>query len=332
MSEFARGVRDSIIAVALTLILVLMTSSVPLLSVAGVIVCGVPMAFLAAKHKPQFSVLALLAVAGIFWAFLNSFTGALSMMLMLVIPGAVAGYMLGKKSPFFSAVLGVSVTVCVGWLFIMFILNTSVEGGIAGAVEALRPALQESLTQSLGQMDSLGMNGEVSELAAAVPDAVNMALVVFRLYLPSMIVISAAVLGYSVLRLSGFFVRITGAAEVNMVPFGMMKAPRSMSIAAVICYLISFFASAETAFGAVVANGALVLEFLLAVCGISFIDYQLKKSIRFAALRWLIYFGVFAVLFVTMLFPMVSYGFVIVGMLDAGRDFRRIGMYSDGEL
>ena len=332
MSDFIRGFRDSVIVVVLTVALVLASSFIPAIAIADIFVCGVPAAFLAAKHKMKFTIPALLVIFAVFYCSSLNIISAFDMMLMLVIPGAVAGYMLGEKRNFYSGLLAVCVTVSVGWLLSLYMMNTSIKGGISGMLDAMKPQLESSVMQSFKQAENIGLSPDVKAMASAVPQMVDMALGTIRLFLPAYMVAFSAVVGYAVLRLCGFFVRVTKAAGVSITPFCMMKAPRSMSTVAVLCYIISFFVSADTAFGAVIANAAFVLEFFLAVCGISFIDFLLKKAIRFTALRWLIYAGALMFLSVSMMLPMVSYGFVILGILDAGRNFRRIEEVQDDEF
>ena len=71
------------------------------------------------------------------------------------------------------------------------------------------------------------------------------------------------------------------------------------------------------------ANVVLILYTILGVCGLSFIDYKFKPRVKSAVLRMVIYGAVF--LLGSALVSVISNVLIIIGILDSGRDFRKIG-------
>ena len=95
----------------------------------------------------------------------------------------------------------------------------------------------------------------------------------------------------------------------------------------IIAYLANIFSSKITAFWVVAANVSTILSTILAVCGLSLVDFWLGKVVKQSGLRVLIYVG--ALIAGGMLISLLINGLVILGVLDSGRDFRQLGKNED---
>lgn len=319
-NENTRGIREGAMMVALTVVFMLLNKYVPLFSVVGTFLMGIPMAALAVRNG--FKVIVPAVIAAFLVAVLvdGGVLAAVSTMLLSVIPGAVAGYMLGKKKPFFGALLGTSLAVCFGWIFELLVLELFVGSGIDQIIS-------ETIEQTKAVMSSAiqSVGSAMSEKTGMTPEAFadtlfNTIAYMFRLYIPTMVVLSSLFSGYIVLRLSAFFINRTKLAAVKSVAFSEMKAPRSVSAVAVILYIIYMFTEPMTAVWSVIANMVFILYAVLACCGLSFLDYKLKTKIKAAPLRFLIYGAV--MLFGGFLMGLIFNALIITGILDSGRNFR----------
>lgn len=323
----AKALREGAMMVALTIILVLVVRYIPVFSLVGAFVCGIPMAALAARNGFKVAIPSIAAVFLVSLVVIGDVLSTVSTMFMSVLPGAVAGYMLGRKQPFFITVGATALMVCVGWLFELLILEVFLGDGIENM-------FKNAIEQSKGMLDAmvatLQKNGALASGAEAETLSkylINMVEYTIRLYLPSFIIISSMVTGYITLRFCGFVIKRTKVAEVDVIPFSMIKAPRSMSYVAVFLCLIYVFSSQGSVLWNVLANVVLILYTILGICGLSLIDYKFKNRIKSTVLRMIIYGAVF--LLGSALMSFISNILIIVGILDSSRDFRKIGMAAE---
>lgn len=325
--ENTKALREGAMMVALTVILMLLNKYVPLFSVVGVFACGVPMAVLAARNG--FKVVTP-AVASVFLVAIlidGGILAAISTILMSVLPGAAAGYMLGKKRPFFHTLFAASFTVCVGWIFELLVLELFVGQGID---EMFAEIIQQMRTMMDGAVAALGKlpteNAETNPEAFA-EELLKMLELTMRTYFPSIVVVSSMLSGYIVIRFSSFVIRRTKLAAVEVLPFAHLKAPKSLAVIAVCASLVYMFSDTASTFGMVLANIVFILYAILGVCGLSFVDYKFKTAVKSTPVRFLIYGAV--MLFGGILMGIISNILIIIGILDSGRNFRGLESYDE---
>ncbi len=321
-----KALREGAMMVALTIIFILISVYVPILSFLGTLAAPVPMAAFAARNglKPVWIAVAAVFALTVFVTGGNIFS-AVSTVLMSVIPGAVCGYFQGKRALFFNALIGTTVAVAIGWVFELLVINVFAGSGIdemiAQAGEQFK-AISTSMLQNIpkAQLESLG----VASYEAFANELIETFEYTIKVYFPSFVIISAAITGYMILRISAFVIRRTKIAEVLVVKFSMMKAPRSMSTALLVFYIIHLLVTPGSLIWLVLANIVIILYAILSVCGLSFIDYKFKKKVRSAWVRGAIYFV--ALLMLSTFSSVISTALIIIAVLDSGRDFRNIGV------
>lgn len=320
-----KGFREGAMMVALSAVLLLVVRYMPLITVFVNIICAIPMAVLAMRNSFKVLIPAAIATFVITIIIDGNVISALSMLFMTYLPGVVAGYMMGKREPFFRVLIGTSLSVCVGWIFEIVVLELFMENGIS---DMLSETLKQTETVLLSavekmnpqQLESLGMTPQVF-----VKTALEASGKIFRTMFPSMVIIFSMITGYFIIRASGFIAKRARLAEVETIPFSHLRAPRSMSTVAVLMYFIYLFMSAESRFQPVFGNIVFVLYTIIGICGLSFIDFKLKNKIKSFVVRFLIY-GLVLV-FGGLFMSFITNALIIIGILDAGRDFRRLGSY-----
>lgn len=319
--EKNRGLREGAMMVALTVILVLLTWYVPLFSIVGTFACAVPMACLAARNNLKTVILALVSILIITSLTIGSILSAISILFMSVLPGAVAGYYLGKRSSFFVALFATCIAVCIGWVAEIFIVDMFLaEKGIEGILGDFTAQFSEIIGSITSRIPAEEMNGvDIEKLTTTMVQTMENT---FRLYFPSMVIISSMVIGYIIIMFCAFILKRTKTKDVKIVSFSMLKAPRSMSTVAVIAYLFFILMGAETTFGAVLANAVFVLYTIVGICGLSLLDNKLGKKIKSAVVRIIIYILVF--MFGGMFLSLILNALVIAGILDSAYNFRHI--------
>ena len=318
----SKALREGSMMVALTAVLLLLTRYMPLFSVIGTFVCGIPLAALGARNGFRVLVPAAICVF-VVSIFVNGeiFT-AVTLMLMSVLPGAVCGYMLGRRSGFFKTLFAVCTVVCIGWLFELLTIELMMENGI-----------DEMFTQLMEQTRQM-MEGVVNEISTKAPEIMGIypenftnmffgtMVQVFRLYFPGFVVISSAITGYIIMRISAFVIRRAHICEVEKFPFSHIKAPKSISWVAIICFLLHIFTQNGTQLWGLLSNIVVILYAVLGVCGLSVIDFKFKTKVPSGPLRMLIYITAF--MLGGILLSLATNILIIIGILDSSRDFRHL--------
>ncbi len=318
-TEKSKGLREGAMMVALTVILVLLTWYVPMFSLIGTFACAVPMACLSARCGLRASVPAVVATLVISALFTGSIVSAVSIVLMSVLPGAIAGYFLGRRSPFFVTLFGTCAAVCVGWIAEILLLDVLVaDGGIEKMFAEITGQFSEIMKTVTESMESEGA-AEAEKIIKTLTDAMGYT---FRLYFPSLVIISSMVIGYIIIMLCAFVIKRTKSKDVKVLPFSRLKAPKNMSTVAVIAYICYMLAGNESTFSAVLANVVLVLYAIIGICGLSLLDSKLGKKIKSGIARIIIYAVVF--LFGGLFLSLILNALVIAGILDSAYNFRKI--------
>jgi len=319
-----KALREGAMMVALTAVLILATRFVPFFSIMGTFACGIPLAALAARNGFKVTVPAIIAIFAVTVLITGDVLSALSIILMSVLPGGVAGYTLGKRYSFFTALFATCITVCIGWLAELLVIDLFFAGGIdemlAQSLNGTK-AMMDALLQPMTETGVLGGEVSADEFAAMLMQETEK---LIRLYMPSFVVVMSMTEGYMIMRLCGFVINRAKLATIQIVPFSQIKAPASMCTVAVISYLIYIFSGTSTVFGPVLANLVFILYTIIGICGFSVVDFKLKTHIKSAWARFGIYFAIFIFGGVFMLY--IVLGLVIVGILDSKRDFRNLAL------
>ncbi len=323
--ENTKGLREGAMAVALTAVFAILTRYMPLFSMFGNFVCGIPLAILAARNNFRVVVPAFVVVFVVAILINGNIISALSLILMSCVPGGIAGYMIGRKKTFFITLFSTCLAVCIGWIFELVMLETIIGNGIDemfAEVMTQTKAMMSGIVKVMGE----GMKGEgVISPEKMIDSLLTATEAILRLYFPSFIVISSLITSYIIIRISGFVIKRTNLAGVDMVAFSQIKAPRSMSIASIIFYTIYIFMNSKSTLFPVFANIVFILYAMLGICGLSVVDYKFKKKVKSSVARFAVYTLIF--LFGGVFMGIVSSILIFVGILDAGRDFRQIGNY-----
>lgn len=319
-----KGLREGAMMVALTAVLILATRYVPFFGIIGTFACGIPLAALAARNGFKVTIHAIVAILAVTMLIIGDIVSALSMVLMSVLPGGVAGYMLGQKRSFFTALFATCVTICFGWLLQLLIIELFLTGGID---EMIAQALNGSKAMLDTMMHTVTDSGVLPQGVSADEFAdmlLNETEKIVRLYIPSVVIIISMIEGYMTMRICGFVINRAKLAQVEIVPFSKIKAPNSMCTVALISYLIYIFSGTNTVFGSLFANVIFILYTIIGVCGFSVVDFKLRGKIKSAWARFGIYIAIFILGGVFMLY--IILGLIVVGFLDSRRDYRKLGI------
>jgi uncharacterized protein YybS (DUF2232 family) len=176
------------------------------------------------------------------------------------------------------------------------------------------------MDRSMEQMNNVMGNVQIpSDKLAVIKDTVT--------YLvPGFLIISSAVFGFISLFLSKMVVCRIGYDYKYLPVFSELKVSRVTTGVFTISFLLFMF-SDQTIFSAAIANIALILSIILMVCGISVMDYFVKKAGIPGIVRVIIYIIGFSITTVLALIIPVLHPFyilIVLTLVDSALDLRKL--------
>lgn len=138
--------------------------------------------------------------------------------------------------------------------------------------------------------------------------------------LPSMIIISCLTWSYLFMMLSKGVLALAKKDVSGFAKFSQLKMPGSALFVAAVAFIASSVAG-DGKFGYALMNFSSIILSLTTVCGLSFIDYMLRKKVRFSVVRIVIYLILFVIL--SLILGDATGLFLFVGMFDSVFDFRK---------
>ncbi len=324
----AKAVCEGAVVSALTVILVLMGTYVPVISMLAVFICGLPLAYLAVKYNAKSAIIAFIVSLIILFIITGNIISVIINACVVMLPGFVAGCSIGRNKSYYNTFFAVSAAVLFGVIVNILMINayTGSENGIAEMLESTVNSAKNMLMPIVQEAENSG--------AAGISDAIDSIFVNTKImilsYFPTILIIYSLSIGYLALASVIFFMKRMCIKDYEYVKFSMLKAPKSMSIVLVILMLVSLLSDDATIYTLALKNVTAVLAFILAVNGLSLLDFSLQRKIPSGYARFGIYAAV--MLFCNFIISILFYLLMLAGMIDANRDIRmlkRVG--DDGE-
>lgn len=316
----AKTLCEGAIVAALTVVLLLAGTYVPVLNLFAVFVCGLPLTYLMLKRGAPVTVMAFAVSLFAMFALTGDMVTTCLTSCAVLLPGIAAGWALSGRHGYYAGLFIVIATVLVGVVINVMFINgfagdtNGISGMIDSAIESVRSAFAAAVQEA---SDAAG--ADLSEtLDLLLAQTKNMVLT----YFPTFLIIYSMIVGYAVLSSAIFFMRRLRVKSCSYVRFSMLKVPRSMSLILVLLMLITMFSDSTSIVMLALKNTVAILSFVLAADGLSLVDYALKKKIQSGYAR----FGVYTAVMILgyFLISVIFYILMIVGMIDSGRDLRKL--------
>jgi len=142
---------------------------------------------------------------------------------------------------------------------------------------------------------------------------------IYFTYMPTLIVTTNLILSYVILMICKGVLALFKKDISGFGKFCDLKMPKSAMFFAIISYLL-FMVFGDERIGFAFLNFASIMYTLTAFCGLSIIDYGLRKKIKFSLLRAVIYIVVIGLL--TLMGGLGTSLLTFAGMYDAFFDIR----------
>ncbi len=188
-------------------------------------------------------------------------------------------------------------------------------------VQAMVPSAEEMKNVVYQALSNLP-EAELGVLAPEINKIISLTHNFVSMLIPSVFIIISLILAYLVIW--------AVSVQLRKLPVGMnhsfsrIKIPKTMTIVFLLVILILVLTGVSeklvipATVTAVLLNMMFILQTLAMFSGISFIDYFLRKIVRFTAFRVIIYVGTIVA------FPVVSIAYTIAGCIDSFADFRKL--------
>ena len=135
-----------------------------------------------------------------------------------------------------------------------------------------------------------------------------------------MIIMSCLIWSYIVLMLAKGILAIFKKDISGFKKFSELKMPKSALFAATVAFIVSSIAG-DGKVGYALINFSSIILSLTTVCGLSFIDFKLRKKVKLSVVRIIIYVALMLIL--NFILGDATGLFLFVGMFDTVFDFRK---------
>ena len=227
---------------------------------------------------------------------------------LCIVPGLVSGIMICRKKEYYTTLFGVCASFVAIIIGIMLWAGYGVENGIGGLLDASIQNMRESLIVAVPKENIADFDSMLSVVAAYI-----------KIMLPSFVILFSLAFGYFHMVILRVLAGRISKIRYSYVPFNMHKTPKHMSYMYFILTIFVMFMSGDSEIGVALNNIVVIIDFILAFCGFSFIEYLLSGRIKYGFVRALIYITAF-VIGSSLVIQILS----IVGMLDSFVNYRRI--------
>ena len=310
-----RAIADTAVASALgALFIIIMVYVTPLTTLMSFVI-GVPTIYIAYKWDWRFACLCTLCSAFAAFVLIGD---ALSLGLIIVtyvLPGLVFGICISKRVKTFNAIMFSALAAIIGFVAELMLLNGGGDG-ILNLIKEFTGNMEQTLGAAVSQAGVFSEN----DIKVIISEMMEQTADMFMLYLPSFVIIAAAIYAYCSSVFSLFILKRVGLKNVPKLKFYMLHAPKSMCIAVIILFVLCVGDDGKTVYMAALQNLLFILTSAIAVCGIATIDYRLKKHIKSGYIRTIIYISVFfaGVAFASSIMTILT----VLGFVDGMRGSR----------
>lgn len=321
MNKFStKTLCESALICALTVVLVLVGTYVPPVSMISVFICGLPLAYLMVRRGVKVTVLSLAVSIIILFAVTGNILSAAFTACMVLLPGTISGWSLGKNDSYYVSLFWTAAAVLLGVVLNVMLIN-SFSGSENGIADMIDSAI-ETMKTALNPLVEEAKNTTGTDVTDSINMLFSQTKTTILTYFPSFLIITSMIIGFLVLASTVFFLKRLRVKNCQYVPFNMIIVPRSMSMALILLMLVTMFSESTSTFMIVLKNAVAVLSFIMAIDGLSFVDFAVSKRIKNGYLRFVIY--VAASLIGYFILSVIFYALMLIGILDSGRNFRRI--------
>ncbi len=327
----AKIIAECSVCVALTVLLLTVTSFVPLFALFSIFICGLPLTYLGTRFGTRYSSLSAVAAILLLFVFTGNIISAILYGVVNLLPGVVIGYIITHRGTYGTAIVATCGTVLFGVLLQLILFNATTADG-NGIQKLVTEVMKQVEVAMQTVVNRLPESGEIdgANLTAALTMAIDQMEELIFLYLPGFLIMYSVVLGYGALMVAIFMLRRLRVAKIDYFPFSQIHASKGFCYATMILYFIAIFSQDTTIYTAALKNLVMLSYAFIAVSGLSLIDFFLKRKVSRRMGRFALYLGVgfVAYLFLGQIIQIL----ITVGLIDGMFHFRRFYKAGDSNV
>ncbi len=312
-----RAIADTAVASAIgSLFIIIMVYVAPLATLMPFTI-GIPIVYIACKWDWRFACLCAVCSALSAFVLIGDILSLGLLMLIYALPSLAFGICISKGIKPFGAVAVSGLVAVVGLVVELMLLNGD-GNGILNLIKGITDNMEQTLGAAVSQAGVL----PESDVTVVISEMLENTADMFMLYLPSFVIIGAAVYSYCSSAFSLFILKRAGLKNLPNMKFYMLQASKSMCIVTVVLFIICTGNTSSGVYMAALENLLFILTSAIAVCGLAAIDYKLKNSIRSGYVRAIIYIAVF---FTSFAFAsVITSVLTVLGFVDGMRGMRSV--------
>ncbi len=283
-----RALTDTAVASAICALLIIILTFVPPLSFVVALFASTPIMYVTLKWKWQYGTIGTLCAFLVSFVLIGDGLSVALAMLTYILPGLIFGVCVSKGVKFLPAVAVSSISAIVALVLELMILNGGGDG-IENMMSEIIGSMGETVEATLSQMGAMAE----ADISYFVAELISQTLNMFMRYIPSIVLGGAFVYSYIIAMLGSFILKRLRVKNVEYTSFSMLYASRSMCVITVVLFALCNIDLLTGVYLAAIENMLLLSIMALAVCGLSSVDFRLKRRVRPWFIRAIIYLGVF---------------------------------------
>ncbi len=230
-----------------------------------------------------------------------------------ILPGLVSGIMQKHKFEYYEVLGGLTLAFATVIMAILYIGSMEIEGGISGFFDQTSAMMKSTMAQLIKESGVTDVR--IEDVNVLIEESIKL----IKRTIPSVVIIFSMIFGYIHIAIVKILAKNISGIRVKYVRLDKHIAPKHMAYVCFAAMLLLIFMGNDGIFGVILNNSVSVFDFILAFCGLSFIESKLKEKLKYFFVRVIIYAFVFAVLS-SIAMQLLS----IVGMIDSFINYRRI--------
>lgn len=278
-------------------------------AVSALLLCGLLAAHFVKNSQPYWSVLVIFSAATMYFALFCNLYFLIAYMAVIVVSALSIGICIkGKKS--LTHIL-ITTSMCAVAVFLAIIVYYMKKYGISAVDVVFGTYFNtvETVAKSLGDKSIV-----ITQLIAVLEKQID-------LLLPSLIVLAASLFSYISFGVARLLIE-KSSPRLNIRPFYLLRLSPSFTFIFVIADLISMFVGGSNI---LFANVSAVLTTVFVVCGISVLDFHMRRCSINLFLRTVIYVGSFLFVALTGFLGTIAINILhFIGLIDSLRPLRRV--------
>lgn len=235
-----------------------------------------------------------------------------------LLPGIVSGIAIKKNWEYYIQ-LCASIVVFMGVLvFSLYFLGWSSGTNLSEIFDDFGNMVEASLIQLTEETVNASFHQELMA-ESEINDFVASFIDLMRMIFPSVIIIFSMIMGYFHTVFLKIAMKKFDGGKMNYTAFDSFCTPKSMVYVYITATLLLMLNIGGNSFSVILNNIIMILDFVIAFCGLSFIENVFKQKLKYKFIRWILY-GIVLIVLNGLAMQLLS----IVGMIDSFIDYRRI--------